>query len=321
MAHEHSIRHTRVDYLRLSVTDRCNMRCTYCMPAEGVPPRSHADILSYEELVSFTRAAVAAGISHVRITGGEPLVRKGLTDFVAALAAIPGIADIALTTNALLLPRLAGELREAGLRRVNISIDSLRPERYAAITRGAKLADALAGLRAAQEAGFAPLKLNVVLLPGVEDELEEFVALTRDQGIHVRFIEYMPMDRRYVEGDGFVPAALLLERLRSTYPLTPAEGPYGHGPATYWRVGDAAGTLGFIAGVSDHFCATCTRLRLTADGRLKTCLFSGEEIEVRPLIAKPDELAAMLSQALRSKTFDKHAERLVNQRAMSEIGG
>ena len=291
------------------------------MPAEGVPPRSHADILSYEELVAFTRVAVAAGISKVRITGGEPLVRKGLTGFVAALAAVPGIADIALTTNALLLPRLAGELRAAGLQRVNISIDSLRPERYAAITRGGKLADALAGLGAAQEAGFTPVKLNVVLLPGVEDELADFVALTRDQGIHVRFIEYMPLDRRYVEGDGFVPAALVLERLRSAYRLTPAERPYGHGPATYWRVGDAPGTLGFIAGVSDHFCATCTRLRLTADGRLKTCLFSGEEIDVRPLIARPDELAAVLLQALRGKTFDKRAERLANQRAMSQIGG
>ena len=321
MAQEHSDRHTHVDYLRLSVTDRCNLRCRYCMPAEGVPPRSHADILSYEELVAFTRVAVAAGISKVRITGGEPLVRKGLTGFVAALAAVPGIADIALTTNALLLPRLAGELRAAGLQRVNISIDSLRPERYAAITRGGKLADALAGLGAAQEAGFTPLKLNVVLLPGVEDELADFVALTRDQGIHVRFIEYMPLDRRYVEGDGFVPAALVLERLRSTYRLTPAERPYGHGPATYWRVGDAPGTLGFIAGVSDHFCATCTRLRLTADGRLKTCLFSGEEIDVRPLIARPDELAAVLLQALRGKTFDKRAERLANQRAMSQIGG
>ena len=321
MAQEHSDRHTHVDYLRLSVTDRCNLRCRYCMPAEGVPPRSHADILSYEELVAFTRVAVAAGISKVRITGGEPLVRKGLTGFVAALAAVPGIADIALTTNALLLPRLAGELRAAGLQRVNISIDSLRPERYAAITRGGKLADALAGLGAAQEAGFTPVKLNVVLLPGVEDELADFVALTRDQGIHVRFIEYMPLDRRYVEGDGFVPAALVLERLRSAYRLTPAERPYGHGPATYWRVGDAPGTLGFIAGVSDHFCAACTRLRLTADGRLKTCLFSGEEIDVRPLIGRPDELAAVLLQALRGKTFDKRAERLANQRAMSQIGG
>jgi cyclic pyranopterin phosphate synthase len=321
MAQEHPDRHTRVDYLRLSVTDRCNMRCTYCMPAEGVPPRSHADILSYEELVAFTRVAAAAGISKVRVTGGEPLVRKGLTGFIGALAAIPGIDDIALTTNALLLPRMAGELREAGLRRVNISIDSLRPERYAAITRGGRLADALAGLDAALEAGFSPLKLNVVLLPGVEDELEDFVALTRDQGIHVRFIEYMPMDRRYVDGGALVPATLLLERLRASYPLTPVEGPYGHGPAAYWRVGDAPGTLGFIAGVSDHFCATCTRLRLTADGRLKTCLFSGEEIDVRPLIARPEELAVVLSRALRSKTFDKHAELQANQRTMSQIGG
>jgi cyclic pyranopterin phosphate synthase len=311
----------RVDYLRLSVTDRCNLRCTYCMPPEGVCPRSHEEILSYEELAAFAEVAVAVGITKVRLTGGEPLVRKGLPEFVAMLAAIPGITDLSLTTNGLLLPRLAAPLRRAGLRRVNISIDSLRAERYAQITRGGRLEDALAGLRVAFAEGFSPVKLNVVLLQGIEDELDEFVRLTVRDEVHVRFIEYMPMDRRHVEGDGFLPAAIVLERLRASRSLEPAEGPYGHGPATYWRAKGARGTLGFIAGVSDHFCSSCNRLRLTADGRLKTCLFGGDEIDVRPLIGRPNELAATLRRALQHKTFDKRAERLANRRAMSQIGG
>jgi cyclic pyranopterin phosphate synthase len=278
----------RVDYLRLSVTDRCNLRCTYCMPPEGVCPRSHEEILSYEELAAFAEVAVAVGITKVRLTGGEPLVRKGLPEFVAMLAAIPGITDLSLTTNGLLLPRLAAPLRRAGLRRVNISIDSLRAERYAQITRGGRLEDALAGLRVAFAEGFSPVKLNVVLLQGIEDELDEFVRLT------------------------------VRDASRS---LELAEGPYGHGPATYWRAKGARGTLGFIAGVSDHFCSSCNRLRLTADGRLKTCLFGGDEIDVRPLIGRPNELAATLRRALQHKTFDKRAERLANRRAMSQIGG
>lgn len=312
---------SRVDYLRLSVTDRCNLRCIYCMPPEGVEPLSHADILSYEELAVFAAAAVPLGISKVRVTGGEPLVRKGVTRFVAMLAAIPGISDLALTTNGLLLPRFASDLRAAGLRRVNISIDSLEPQRFARITRGGRLRDALAGLDAAFAAGFTPVKLNVVLQEGIEDELDSFVALTRQREVHVRFIEHMPLDRRHVTRDGFVPAVLILERLRTTQGLRAARPPYGHGPADYWRVPGSRGTIGFIAGVSEHFCERCNRLRLTADGRLKTCLFSGEELNVRPLLEQPDELRAALQHALQTKTYDRCAERLPNARSMSQIGG
>jgi len=191
-----TVRAQSVDYLRLSITDRCNFRCTYCMPAEGVPEREHGDILSYEELVAFTRVAVATGISKVRITGGEALVRKGCASLIAQLAAIPGVDDISLTTNGVLLPRFAAVLRAAGLRRVNISVDSLDPARYRRITRGGELAGALAGIDAAFAAGFAPVKINALLLRGIEDELDSFIGLTRARPLHVRFIEYMPLDRR-----------------------------------------------------------------------------------------------------------------------------
>ena len=317
-----SVPHRRVDYLRLSITDRCNFRCVYCMPPEGVPPRTHADILSYEELLAFTRAAIDVGISRVRLTGGEPLVRKGCVEFIAALAALQGLADLSLTTNGILLPAHAAGLRAAGLHRVNISIDSLDTARYARITRGGRLADALAGLDAAIAAGFAPVKVNAVLLAGIEDEVEAFVALTRERGVHVRFIEYMPLDRRLTPEGEFVPAMLMLERLRAAFELEPVDGdgPLGHGPARYYRVPGAAGTIGFIAGVSDHFCDTCNRLRLTADGRLKNCLFSGREVDVRPLIGRP-ELAATIAAAIADKNFDRCVEVLANGRSMSEIGG
>jgi cyclic pyranopterin phosphate synthase len=321
MTETHGDSPSRVDYLRLSITDRCNLRCTYCMPPEGVESLSHEQILSYEEMAAFARVAVELGISKVRLTGGEPLVRKGVVGLVASLAAIPGISDLSLTTNGLLLPRFARSLRAAGLRRVNISIDSLRPDRYARITRGGRLADALTGIEAAFAAGFAPVKLNVVLQQGIEEELDDFAALSRERELHVRFIEYMPLDRRHVTGDGFVPAALVLERLRAAHGLEPAEAPYGHGPADYWRVAGARGTLGFIAGVSEHFCGSCNRLRLTADGRLKTCLFSGEETEIRPLLGDPERLKAALREALQAKTYDRRAERIPNRRGMSQIGG
>lgn len=316
----------RVNYLRLSITDRCNLRCAYCMPAQGVPMRSHHDILSYEELAAFTRVAVGCGVSKVRVTGGEPLVRRGCADFVRLLADVPGIADISLTTNGLLLPRYAQDLRRAGLQRINMSLDSLHAERFARITRGGRLAEALAGLQAAFDAGFTPVKLNVLLLDGVQHELHDFVALTRERELHVRFIEFMPLDRRVADGaeagaESLVPAPQVLARLRERYALQPHQGPYGHGPATYWQVPGHAGTIGFIAGTSEHFCESCNRLRLTADGRLRTCLFSGEELAVRPLLHRPDELRAALQAAVAGKSFDRLLERRANERAMSQIGG
>jgi len=316
----------RVDYLRLSITDRCNLRCTYCMPSEGVKARGHGEILSYEELAAFARVAAGLGITKVRITGGEPLVRHGCADFVGMLSRTSGIQDISLTTNGALLPRFAADLRAAGLKRVNISLDSLDPARFARITRGGRLEETLAGIEAAFAAGFAPVKINTLLLPGVEDELDAFVDLTRERDLHVRFIEFMPLDRR-VAGDDLggegrlLPAGDLLRRLMERYVLVAHEGPYGHGPAQYWSVPGARGTIGFIAGVSEHFCETCNRLRLTADGRLRTCLFSGREVDVRPLLGDPDALRALIEAAVAGKTYDRCREALANERSMSEIGG
>ena len=317
----------RVDYLRLSITDRCNLRCTYCMPPDGVPPRDHGDILSYEELAAFARVAATCGISKVRITGGEPLVRLGCADFVAMLGRTSGIDDISLTTNGVLLPRYAADLRRAGLRRVNISLDSLEPERFARISRGGRLGDALAGIDAAFAAGFTPIKVNALLLDGIENELEAFVDLTRERDVHVRFIEFMPLDRRVAGGDGLggagrlVPAGEILQRLKERDELVPHQGPYGHGPAQYWQIPGALGTIGFIAGVSEHFCGSCNRLRLTADGRLRTCLFSGDEVDVRPLLERPSELRAMIEKSVSGKSYDRCREALANERAMSQIGG
>jgi cyclic pyranopterin phosphate synthase len=313
----------RVDYLRLSVTDRCNLRCVYCMPPEGVPPRAHDEILSYEELLVFATAAVAAGITRVRVTGGEPLVRKGFVGFVERLAALEGLTDLSLTTNAILLPACAAELRAAGLKRVNVSIDSLDPQRYARLTRGGSLTEALAGLDAALSAGFSPVKVNAVLLDGVEDEVDGFVELIRRCDVHVRFIEYMPLDRRLAADRTFVPAGILLERLHAEHAVEAVDGPFGLGPARYYRVPGARGTIGFIAGVSDHFCAGCNRLRLMADGRLKTCLFSApeRELDVRPLLGRPDELAAAIAAAIDGKNFDRLVEAPDSGRGMSQIGG
>jgi cyclic pyranopterin phosphate synthase len=237
------------------------------------------------------------------------------------VAAIEDVADLSLTTNGLLLPRFAADLAAAGLRRVNVSIDSLDPLRFTELTRGAHLDQALAGLEAAFAAGFSPVKLNVVLLAGIEREVEDFAELTRERAVHVRFIEHMPLDRRLsLEGE-FIPSPQVLELLRRSYALEAVDGVYGHGPARYYRVPGYPGTIGFIAGVSEHFCESCNRLRLTADGRLRTCLFSGDEIAVRPLIAHPRELRAAITAAVSGKSYDRCRELLANERAMSEIGG
>lgn len=312
-----------IDYLRISVTDRCNFRCTYCMPPEGVRYRHHSEILRYEEILRFTEAAASLGISRVRVTGGEPLVRRGCTQFIASLAVLPGIEDVALTTNGLLLARDAAELKDAGLTRVNISIDSLDPERFAAITRGGKLADVLTGLDAALEHGLRPVKVNAVMHEGIEEELDAFVALAHERPVHVRFIEFMPIGR---QGDGelkFVSREQLAGRLLAYGELLPAESPGGAGPARYFRFADAAGTIGFISAMSEHFCGSCNRLRLTADGKLRNCLFSHSEVDIRPWLqpgASRDELARVILDSMNSKRFDRDGED-PGCRSMSQIGG
>ncbi len=310
-----------IDYLRISITDRCNFRCAYCMPPEGISYRSHDEILSYEEIIRFTRVAAGLGITRVRITGGEPLVRRQCPELVARLAAIPGIGDLSLTTNGALLARHAEELKDAGLSRLNISIDSLNPARFSRITRGASLEPVLAGLEKALELGFSPVKVNAVMMDGIEDELEDFVALVRGRPIHVRFIEFMPIGRRRGEVWKFVSRKKILGRLAAFGDLEPVDPPEGGGPARYYRFDGAQGTIGFISSMSDHFCENCNRLRLTADGKLRNCLFSDVEVDVRSYInGNPMRLGKVITDSMNSKKFDRRGEKPL-ARTMAQIGG
>ncbi len=268
-----------IDYLRISITDRCNLRCVYCMPAEGVESMSHEQILSYEEILRFTEAARGVGISRVRLTGGEPLVRKGAVGFVRMLSGLEPGLKVSLTTNGVLLSRYAGELREAGLARVNISLDTLDPGTYRSITRVGELEDALAGLRAAIDAGLEPVKVNVVVLKGLNDDPLPFARMASELPVHVRFIEFMPYFGEH--GKWYVPSDVIRARLEAAGKLEDVESPEGWGPASYARMKGAQGTLGFISPVSCHFCPSCNRLRLTADGRMRTCLFDRNGYDVK----------------------------------------
>ena len=318
-----------VDYLRLSVTDRCNFRCVYCMPPEGVQSIPHEQVLSYEDMAFFVKAAVEVGISKVRITGGEPLVRKGLPSLVAMIRAIPEIHDISLTTNGVLLPRFAEELKTAGLNRVNISLDSLDPRRYRELTRGGSLSEAVAGVEAALRFGLCPVKLNVVMMPDLLPELPDFVAMTRELPLHVRFIEWMPVGgcgprstSDSLTKDQVMAALQKLGREGSGELMTDAS-PMGWGPARYYRFPGHAGTVGFIGSVSGHFCSECNRLRLTSDGRLKNCLFSSEEIDVKDAVQARDgqRVVDRIRESLERKSFDKDVETGRASRGMSQVGG
>ena len=318
-----------VNYLRISVTDRCNLRCYYCMPPEGVPSRAHRDILRYEEIERVVRAAAGLGISKIRLTGGEPLVRTCIVDLVRMLAGVPGIDDLSMTTNGTLLSRFAGSLARAGLKRVNVSLDTLDEETYARITRGGRLSDALEGIESAQEAGLTPLKTNTVVLRGVNDgQVADLASLTFRHDWQVRFIEVMPLycnaghfDADYVSSEEV--RAQIVWRLGA---LTPADSVPGNGPARYYRLAGALGTIGFIGPFSDHFCGRCNRLRLTADGKLRPCLLSDREIDIRPVLRKgagTAEIQGWLMKAVAAKPVGHEMSRNVVplERGMSEIGG
>ncbi len=304
----------KADYLRLSVTDRCNCRCLYCMGPEEVPD---GELLSLEQLLEIGRAAVACGVRKIRLTGGEPLTRPDILELCRGLNALPELKELCLTTNALLLPALAAPLREVGVQRLNLSLDTLRPERYAAITRLGRLEDALAGIRAAEEAGFSPLKLNVVLLGGFNtDEIPDFVALTREHPWEVRFIELMPMGPcAHWKKSCFVPGQTVLDLIPELEPVESA------GVARRWRLPGAPGTVGLISPLSHAFCETCNRLRITADGRLKTCLHSREETDLRGL--RGAALEETIRRALAAKPAGHRLTETGSQtaRTMNRIGG
>jgi cyclic pyranopterin phosphate synthase len=318
--------HRPINYLRISVTDRCNLRCVYCMPAEGIELMSHNDILTYEEIYTVARAAAGLGINKLRLTGGEPLVRLGLPSLVQMLAKIDGVDDISLTTNGVLLGRYASELKSAGLRRVNVSLDSLKPDRFKLITRiGDDLNEVLKGIEVARAVGLEPVKINVVVMAGInDDELLDFAAKTIDEGWQVRFIELMPLVGR--DTTQFVSASEMKRRLEPLGELTPYLPSVGNGPAKYFRLPNAKGAIGFITPISEHFCFQCNRLRLTADGRLRPCLLSDYEVDLKPSLrggVSSSGLKKLIKEAVANKP-QRHnlAEGSVpKQRPFSQVGG
>ncbi len=320
------LHHRRIQYLRLSVTDRCNLRCRYCMPAEGVRKLQHSDILRFEQMHRIARLVISLGIEKIRITGGEPLIRKNLVSFLRDLATIEDLKELVLTTNGLLLRELAPQLRNAGVHRLNVSLDSLKPGTFSMITRGGDLSAVLDGIAAAEQAGFPPLKINTVVIRGTnDDEVLNFAALTLRNPHQVRFIEYMPTALAPDWSSAFVSGDEILQRISKVYPLQPLPSAESAGPARVFRIPGAVGTLGVIAPVSNHFCESCNRIRLTASGAIKGCLFENGGVDLKPYLDRSDaELRAVLTQVMQSKPERHHLldrQPLITPFAMSEIGG
>jgi cyclic pyranopterin phosphate synthase len=319
----------RIEYLRVSVTDKCNLRCVYCMPPEGLPWLGRNELLTYEEIAAVVRTMATMGLRRVRITGGEPLVRRDLADLVRLLAAIPGIDDLSLSTNAVLLADQAAALKAAGITRVNVSLDSLRPERVDAIARRpGSHAGIFAGLAAAERVGFAPIKINAVIMRGRnDDELADFARATLDRPWHVRFIEVMPVGENLgVAAHEFVSAFEMLAALRGIGSLEPVAGPPGNGPATYFRFPGAVGTVGVITPMSHNYCDRCNRMRLTADGRLRPCLFGALETPLRDALRAGEPLEPLITETLAIKP-ERHllvhgsASGSGGLLALSQVGG
>ena len=320
----------RIDYLRISITDRCNLRCIYCMPEDGVAKVSHTHILSYEELLRLARVAIDMGISNVRITGGEPLVRHDALYLCENIARLPGLKSLTLTTNALLLSRYADDLFRAGIKRINISLDTLKPEKYAKITRKDGFHEVWRGIERALEVGFHPIKLNAVVMRSVnDDELEDLARLTYRYPFHVRFIEFMPFGSEPAGADQhFLSADEILARLQQLGALNPVSSENSNGPARHYKLPGSMGKIGIISPITNHFCASCNRLRLTADGKLRTCLFAAQEIDLRTPLRQgcsDSELACILRTAIANKPerhpLKPHLLRKCINRPMVAIGG
>jgi cyclic pyranopterin phosphate synthase len=319
-----------INYLRLSVTDRCNLRCIYCMPEEGVEFVSHEDILSYEEMLHVVRISVLSGIQKIRLTGGEPLVRKGFIPFLEDLSNVEGLNEISLTTNGVLLKEYAKEIKECGICRINISLDSLKPGKFSRITGKDCFEKVWEGIEEAERIGFNPIKINVVAMKGInEDEIVDFARLTFGKPYHIRFIEFMPIGKNNCwSSEKFLPAGEILERIRTIGDLEPIARNSMDGPAERFRLKGARGEVGVIAALSHHFCNKCNRLRLTAEGHIRGCLFSDGEIDLKTPLRekKPDAyLLELIESAMRDKP-EGHGLGLSGPtrkcvRQMSSIGG
>lgn len=321
--------HRQITYLRLSIIDRCNLRCFYCTPVQEMVKLQHADILRYEELLRLARIAIETGIRKIRVTGGEPLIRLGVENFLAALGALPGLEEICLTSNGVLLAEKAASLWQAGVRRLNISLDSLQPDRFARITGQDRLSQVWEGLQTATALGFQPIKINCVVLRGVnDDEVLDFARLSLKYPWHIRFLEFMPIGY-YLDKwqEYYLPMDQIWAQINTLGPLRPQPAVANAGPAARYRLPGAPGEIGFISPVSQHFCEACNRLRLTADGRLRPCLFRDDEIAVKGALragASDGTLRALFRQAVLLKPA--HHNLLESpatpcRRAMTTIGG
>lgn len=315
----------KIDYLRISVTDRCNLRCTYCMPQEGIIHKPHKELLTFEELIKIVEAGISLGINKIRLTGGEPLVRKDITDLVKSLSRIKEIEDISMTTNGVLLKDYAWELKKAGLKRINISLDTLSKTRYNFISRGGDLEDVLEGIRLSIKVGFSPIKINVLLLDNIQDEASDFLRLTLENPLHIRFLEFMPINSFY-KRDDFIQASVVIDiakrisQIEETIIL-------GHGPAKVYKFKNALGSFGIITPMSNKFCFSCNRLRLTSDGFLKVCLHSDLKINLREPLrngADREGLIRLIKLAVELKpkehSLDKEPN-LFSEYSMCQIGG
>jgi GTP 3',8-cyclase len=325
----------KVTYLRVSVTDRCNLRCVYCMPSEGVALQSRESVLTFEEIAAVVRLAAEHGVHKIRLTGGEPLVRSGLPALIRMIAEVPGIDDISLTTNGLLLERMAESLRDAGLRRINVSLDTLNPEKFARITRGGSFATVWRGLEAAEKLGLTPIKINAVAMRGVnDDELVDLARLSIDRGWHVRFIELMPVSNQQLWGPGFPePASIYLsipEIKKALEPLSlaPVPGHLHDGPAREFQAAGAQaaggqGRIGFISPLSEHFCEECNRLRMTADGVFRPCLLQDVEVPFLSALRAGEDVLPLMMKAIDSKPsgHELALQNLPQNRCMNQIGG
>ena len=321
----------KIDYLRISITDHCNLKCYYCTPFSGRSHLKRSEILTYEEMLNVARAAAATGITKIRVTGGEPLVRKGVVEFCRMLSGIDGLKSLALTTNGIYLEEMAEPLFKAGVRRINISLDTLRPKRFEKITGYDWLPRVLAGIRRAEQTGMKPIKINTVVMRGInDDEIEDLARLTLDKPYHVRFIELMPTDSSaYGNYESlFIPVEEFMKKINQLGRVQIEPTTNSYGPARLCKLAGAVGKVGFIAPISWHFCGSCNRLRLTADGKIKTCLFSREEIDIKTRLrsgATQMEIINIFQRAVSEKPrrhqLNEKKHQIACRQAMSAIGG